>query len=74
MSWMIGTMANVALPPSAGATAEDARRMRASLWDDAQIEVPVFDHDGGLTLRLSAQIYNDLDDIDRLADAVLKRS
>jgi len=71
---MIGTMANVRLPPSAGSTAEHAARMRAALWDDDRIEVPVFCHDGGLTLRLSAQIYNDMDDVDRLAAAVLKRS
>ncbi len=29
---------------------------------------------GGLALRLCAQIYNDMDDVDRLAAAVLKRS
>ena len=71
---MIGTMINVSLPPSAGSTVDDAKRMRASLWDDDRIEVPVFSHDGNLTLRMSAQIYNDMDDVDRLAVAVLKRS
>lgn len=71
---MIGTMANVRLPASAGSTQDDADRMRASLWDDEMIEVPVFAHHGGLTLRISAQIYNDMEDVDRLAAAVLARS
>ena len=71
---MIGTMANVRLPASAGSTQDDADRMRASLWDDEVIEVPVFAHHGGLTLRISAQIYNDMEDVDRLAAAVLARS
>ena len=71
---MIGTMANVTLPATAGSTVEDAHSMRARLWDEERIEVPVFSHLGRLTLRISTQIYNELSDIAALADAVLARS
>jgi isopenicillin-N epimerase len=67
---MIGTMANVRLPLSAGSTKADAGRLRQTLWDADHIEVPVFAHEGQLTLRLSAQVYNDIDDIERLAGAL----
>lgn len=71
---MIGTMANVALPAGAGSTTDDAVRLRTRLWDAERIEVPVFSHGGRLTLRLSAQVYNELADVERLASAVTARS
>lgn len=75
---MIGTMVNVRLPlPTASATTstvDDAVAMRTRLWNEDRIEVPVFSHHGELTLRVSAQIYNDLDDIERLAAAVSRIS
>jgi len=71
---MIGTMVNVTLPVAAGSTLDDAIRMQARLWAEERIEVPVFCHDGRLTLRLSAQVYNELADVERLASAVLARS
>lgn len=71
---MIGTMANVTLPASAGSTKDDAVALRTRLWNEERIEVPVFSHEGRLTLRISAQIYNELSDIESLAAAVLARS
>ncbi len=71
---MIGTMVNVTLPDGAGSTPDDAVRMQTRLWDEERIEVPVFSHSGRLTLRLSAQVYNELGDVERLASAVLARS
>lgn len=70
---MIGTMANVTLPEGAGSTKDDAVRMRTRLWDEVRIEVPVFSHVGRLTLRVSAQVYNEPADVERLAAAVLAR-
>jgi isopenicillin-N epimerase len=67
---MVGTMVNVALPDASGSTDADAGAMRTHLWDAHRIEVPVFAHGGHLTLRVSAQVYNDLAQIELLADAV----
>ena len=65
---MIGSMVNVTLPRALADA--DAASVRARLGD-VGIEVPVFAHPHGLTLRVSAQIYVGRDDIDRLGDAVL---
>ena len=65
---MIGAMVNVTLPASF-ATAKPGD-VQAALRQ-ASIEVPVFAHPHGLTLRVSAQIYVDRADIDRLGDAVI---
>lgn len=69
---MIGTMATVRLPAAAGSTVADACRMRELLWNEERIEVPVFADDAGLTVRISAQVYNGLDDIQQLAEAVVR--
>lgn len=64
---MIGAMVNVTLPAElAAAKPGDVQ----SALRRASIEVPVFAHPHGLTLRVSAQIYVDRADIERLADAV----
>ena len=68
---MIGSMVNVRLPAELGSTADDAERMRAVL-EAGEIEVPIYAGSDGLTARISAQIYCDRADIERLADAVLK--
>jgi isopenicillin-N epimerase len=67
---LIGTMATVALPPSAGKTAEEALRVRDRLLFEHGIEVQVHAYMERLHARISAQIYNTLADIDRLAEAV----
>ena len=54
-----------------GTTDDDAERVRADL-EAAAIEVPIYGGPDGLTLRVSAQIYCDRADIERLADAVVK--
>ncbi len=66
---MIGSMVTVQLPPRLGGTAADAERVRAEL-DRQRIEVPVATGRDGLTLRVSAQVYCDRDDIELLAAAV----
>lgn len=48
-------------------------RLRAALHDADRIEIPIYPGPAQLSLRFSAQIYVDLDDVDRLADAVLAR-
>jgi isopenicillin-N epimerase len=71
---MVGTMATVTLPPQAGSTREEALRLRDALLFEDAIEIPVHAYRGQLRARISAQVYNDMDDMERLADAVLKRT
>ncbi len=70
----IGTMATVPLPGALGQTREDGVRLRDGLLFDDRIEVQVHAYRDRLWIRVSAQIYNDMDDINRLADAVARRS
>jgi isopenicillin-N epimerase len=48
----------------------DAQRVRDALWFEHGIEIAVLARDGTLSARVSAQVYNDDDDLERLADAV----
>jgi isopenicillin-N epimerase len=70
---MIGTMATVPLPPQMGSTAQEASALRDGLLFEDRIEVQVFAFRDRLYARISGQIYNELADIDRLADALVKR-
>lgn len=63
---MVGSMVNVLLPPAAG---DHAETVRAAL-DAAGFEVPIYTGPNGLSTRVSAQIYNERGDIERLGDAV----
>jgi isopenicillin-N epimerase len=47
--------------------------LRLALLVDDQIEVQLHAWRGRLWVRVSAQIYNDLSDIERLAQAVARR-
>ncbi len=60
---MLGAMASVMLPAGDGDLPE-------MLYRDHQIEVPVFPWGSGRILRISAQIYNHLDEYKRLAPAI----
>ena len=67
---MVGAMVTVPLPERAGATDDEATRLRLSLLVDDRIEVQLHAWRGRLWARVSAQVYNDRSDIERLADAV----
>jgi len=69
---LVGPMATVTLPEAAGTTGDAAMRMRDALLFDHGVEVHVSAARGRVQVRVSAQIYNDMTDIDRLADAVLR--
>ena len=47
----------------------DAEALRARLYDESRIEVPVTQHGGQTFVRVSVQAYNTQDDLDRLLDA-----
>jgi isopenicillin-N epimerase len=72
---MLGSLATVPLPPQAAAPGAepltDSLPLHRALLD-AGIEVPVFCFPSAPTrwLRISAQLYNDLADVGRLADAL----
>jgi len=69
----VGSMVTVPLPDSLGATAEDAARLRDALLDEDHIEVQVHAGQRRLWVRVSAQVYNDSTDIERLGDAIARR-
>jgi isopenicillin-N epimerase len=70
---MVGTMVTVPLPESAGTSDADAARLRLALLVEDRIEVQLHAWRGRLWTRVSAQVYNDRSDIDRLGDAVARR-
>ncbi len=63
-------MATLPLPWRGKADSAAAALLQERLWREQRIEVPVRAHDGGLWVRLSAQVYNDLSDYEALAAAV----
>ena len=66
----VGTMITVPAPPRVGSTSDDAQRLRDVLLFQHGIEVQVHASHGRVWIRVSAQVYNELGDIERLADAV----
>jgi isopenicillin-N epimerase len=69
---LIGPMASVPLPERAGTTPAAALALRDALLFDHGIEVHMPFYRGRVQARISAQIYNEMADIDRLAEAVLQ--
>jgi isopenicillin-N epimerase len=67
---MVGCMATVPLPLRLGADAAGAARLKDWLLFERRIEVPVVVRGERLWARVSAQVYNDDEDIERLAAAV----
>ena len=70
---MVGTMVTVQLPAAAGSTQEHANRLRSALLFEDGIEIQMFAMYGAVWARVSAQVYNELEDAERLAQAVLAR-
>ena len=70
---MTGAMATVPLPRELGATDAEADRLRVALLVEDRIEVQLHAWRGRLWTRISAQVYNDRADIERLGDAVARR-
>ena len=70
---MVGAMVMVRLPHGFTASAENADTLRERLVDDDRVQVPINALAGGLWARVSSQIYNTIEEIDILADAVLTK-
>lgn len=69
---MIGTMITVPLPAHAGSSDADADRVRLALLVEDQVEVQLHAWRDRLWARVSAQVYNDLADVERLAAGVVR--
>jgi isopenicillin-N epimerase len=59
------------VPLPAPLTEAEARALETRLLDEHGVVVPVTNHGGWRWLRLSAQLYNTLEDYERLADALI---
>jgi isopenicillin-N epimerase len=70
----VGAMVTLPLPDRLGATAADAASLRDALLFEDRIEVAVHASHGRLWARISAQVYNTMSDLERLADAVAARA
>ena len=68
---LFGSMATIRLPSGFGTGLKAAQELRRRLLDEYRIQVPVNDLNGALWVRISAQMYNGLDEYERLADAIL---
>lgn len=71
---MVGSMITVPLPAAAGSSDEDASQLRLALLVEDRIELQLHAWRGRLWARVSAQIYNEPADVERLADAVARRA
>jgi isopenicillin-N epimerase len=67
---MIGTMVTIPLPQRVGSTPEAGARLRDALLYDENIELHVYAWKNRLRVRVSAQIYNDMSDVEQLIEAV----
>jgi isopenicillin-N epimerase len=67
---LLGFMAAIRIPSHEPATPERAQALHDVLFDRHRVEVPVIAFAGALWARISAQIFNEIADYERLADAV----
>jgi isopenicillin-N epimerase len=66
-----GAMATIRLEGFAGADRPAGLALNDRLWREHGIEVPIIPFGDSLWVRVSAQIYNEMADYRRLADALL---
>lgn len=71
-SSMLGALATLELPFHADGTPETALALRRRLWREHRIEVPIVAFGGRCWLRISAHVFNQLSDYERLAAAVTR--
>jgi len=69
---LVGTMATVVLPESVGRTVDESLDVRDRLLFEHAIEVQLHSFRDRLHARISAQIYNTMEDIEQLAESVLR--
>jgi isopenicillin-N epimerase len=69
----VGSMVTVPLPEPLGSSADAASQLRDRLLHDDRIEIQIYGGHGRLWARISAQVYNDWTDMDRLGTAIERR-
>ena len=69
---LVGTMATVVLPESVGRTVDESLDVRDRLLFEHEIEVQLHSFRDRLHARISAQIYNTMEDIEQLAESILR--
>jgi len=67
-----GALATVRLPGTAGADRAAGLALNDRLWREHGIEVPIIPFANSLWVRVSAQIYNELSDYEKLATALAR--
>jgi isopenicillin-N epimerase len=67
---MLGGMATLELPFRLEGTLEAAQAVHRALWERHRIEIPVFPWGGRGWTRISAQVFNEIGDYERLAAAI----
>ena len=70
---MVGAMVTVPMPARAGSTKEEGLALRNALLFEDRIEVQLHAWRERLWVRVSAQVYNEIADVERLAGAVERR-
>ena len=70
----VGTMVTLRVPASLGTAREDAMRLRDALLFEDRIELQVHAGHGQIWVRISAQVYNTMDEYERLGEVVRKRA
>jgi isopenicillin-N epimerase len=63
-------MMSIPLPESLGSTRPEAQKLRDALLYEDRIEAAPFPHGGRLYIRISAQIYNEMSDFERLGAVI----
>jgi isopenicillin-N epimerase len=69
----VGSMVTIPLPQRLGSTREEATRLRDALLFEDRIEVQLHAGRGRLWVRVCAQVYNEMKDMERLAEAIISR-
>lgn len=66
---LFGAMVTLPFPVNEAGTETNARRWQKRLYEEHRIEVPVLAIENRLWVRISAQVYNELEDFQQLAGA-----
>ena len=64
---MLAALQTLPVPTRAQGTLAEAVALNARLWEQHKVEAMFMPFNGRLWLRIAAQVYNTLDDYDRLA-------
>ena len=71
---MYGCMVTLPLPERMGTSAEHATRLKDALLLEENVEAQIHSRIGRMWLRLSGQVYNDADDLERLIRGIEKHA